>query len=212
MWRLNPQLTACISSGRVILLDELRDRYFAVPTAAAQAVLDWLDANDGGIPPAALTKVLGELGRDGLSNQDRTRVQIPQPAASQPEGESVPVAAILSVASAVAVTWLGLRARRLSTILKERRLARGAHPALDAAQLSRRARAFSAARRWCPIPPNCLLDSLAFDRWMRSPGGVQLVFGVVGQPFEAHCWVQSDREILNDSYDRVSRFEPILSI
>jgi hypothetical protein len=37
------------------------------------------------------------------------------------------------------------------------------------------------------------------------------VFGVMATPFAAHCWIQDDQAILNDHYDRVSRFAPIFA-
>jgi hypothetical protein len=105
-----------------------------------------------------------------------------------------------------------LRTQKLGTLLERRRHLRQGALVFDPAELHHRAQTFLAARRWCPVGRNCLLDSLAIDHWLGSPAAIQLVFGVTAQPFEAHCWVQSNCAVLNDSYDRVSRFEPILSV
>ena len=212
MWRLDPQLSACIASGRIILLDETRDRYLAVPAGSSQPVLDWLNAADGSPAPRALWSLLGDKDRKDLSNRDKVPVEPPEPGPVAAAAATPSFKSVVSVASAVASTRLALRTRRLGAILKRRRQARADGPATGIAALRDLSRLFAAARRWCPVAPNCLLDSLALDRWLGSPGDIQLIFGVVGQPFEAHCWVQSAREVLNDSYDRVSRFEAILRI
>jgi hypothetical protein len=38
------------------------------------------------------------------------------------------------------------------------------------------------------------------------------VFGVHTRPFAAHCWIQSEGVVLNDTLDRVSRYTPIMAI
>ncbi len=76
-------------------------------------------------------------------------------------------------------------------------------------QLARAAR-FIAARRFVPVKPNCLLDSIALLRWLEpEAAGASLVFGVKLEPFAAHCWVQNDTMVLNDLTDHVARFEPV---
>jgi hypothetical protein len=110
----------------------------------------------------------------------------------------------------VATTWLELRMRPLATLLDQatRRAASGAR--LDRERLRVRLGAFDRARRLNPLPRNCLLDSLALHKWLAGGGHAsQVLFGVATTPFAAHCWVQDDEAILNDHYDRVSRFSPI---
>jgi hypothetical protein len=58
-----------------------------------------------------------------------------------------------------------------------------------------------------------LLDSLALLAFLRQRGlYADLVFGVIRQPFAAHCWVQARGVVLNDRLDRVAEFTPILVI
>lgn len=67
-----------------------------------------------------------------------------------------------------------------------------------------------------PIYPRnylCLYDSLAlleflsfyriYPRW---------VFGVIADPFHAHCWVEDDGLVYNDVTDRVRRYKPIMVV
>jgi hypothetical protein len=212
MWYLRDHLTACLVSGRLILLDTKRDRYFALPPESMRAALEWLQAGDGSPAPA----ILGELFADGrgepLSNAARLDVALPVPAATYAPMASPGFRQIVSVSAAVVATGMLLRVQGLGALLERQRRLRQTASVLEPKELALRAQTFRAARRWCPVARNCLLDSLAIDRWLGSPAGVRLVFGVIAQPFEAHCWVQSDRDVLNDSYDRVSRFEPILSL
>lgn len=208
MWQLRSNLTACLASDRLILLDEARDRYFALPETQMREALAWLSAADGSPAPSSLSRLLGER----LSNTGYVRLSLPEPSTVEPAAGDVGRGAIISTNATVAQTWLLLRLQRLGPILVRRRRSRSRRAQLGDEELLMRARAFQAARRWCPIPRNCLLDSLSFDRWLGSPGDVRIVFGVIARPFEAHCWVQTDCHVLNDSYDRVSRFEPILSL
>ena len=216
-WRLHPTLHACIASGRVILLDIERDRYSAVPAESAGQIVSWLNLGDGSLAPHGLIALLrgargGKPVDEHLSNQQSTHVAVPNSLSRRDWAGSTTLLTVLSVIVAVGSTWIDLRTRHLRQILRSRTLRRERGGELGESLLGDRARAFANARRWCPIRPNCLLDSLAFDRWLRSPRDISLVFGVVGQPFEAHCWVQSGTAVLNDSYDRVSRFEPVLRV
>jgi len=198
------------------LLDIARDRYSAVPEEAAGPIVAWLNSSDGSAAPHSLITLLqvargGEPINEPLSNEQSTRVAVPGALSTREWAGGTTLMTVLSVTFAVWSTWIDLRTRHLHQILRSRTRRRERGRQLGEMLLGDRARAFANARRWCAIRPNCLLDSLAFDRWLGCPRDICLVFGVVGQPFEAHCWVQSDATVLNDSYDRVSRFEPVLS-
>lgn len=212
MWRLNSNLTACIASGRLILLDEVRDRYFAVPSDSMAGIEAWLIAADGRDVPAALARMLGDATPGRFTNQMRFHVSPPNPTIGQSAEGRVDLASIFSVVRTVLAIWALLRTRKLHQILANHRGKRAVAPLVEPSALVDGAQRFANARRWCPIKRNCLLDSLAFDRWMAHPRNSEIVFGVVAKPFEAHCWVQSEATVLNDSYDRVSRFEPILTV
>ncbi len=67
-----------------------------------------------------------------------------------------------------------------------------------------------------PIYPRaylCLFDSLALLEFLASyrifP---RVVFGVVADPFQAHCWLQDGNIVLNDELERVCQYKPILSM
>jgi len=59
----------------------------------------------------------------------------------------------------------------------------------------------------------CLFDSLALVEFLAYyrlyP---QWVFGVVAEPFGAHCWVQNDQYVLNDRPEYVRGYTPIMVV
>ncbi|MEE7561107.1 lasso peptide biosynthesis B2 protein, partial [Xanthomonas sp. Kuri4-2] len=66
------------------------------------------------------------------------------------------------------------------------------------------------ARLYVPVEMRCLLDSLALLRFLRRRQcHARLVFGVALDPFSAHCWVQADDLVLNDTVGNVHAHTPI---
>jgi hypothetical protein len=72
---------------------------------------------------------------------------------------------------------------------------------------------FYALRPFFPRKYLCLFDSLAllefFSRFALYP---TWVFAVIPEPFEAHCWLQQEDVVLNDSVEEVTKFTPIMAI
>jgi hypothetical protein len=59
----------------------------------------------------------------------------------------------------------------------------------------------------------CLFEALALGQFL---AGFSLhphwVFGVQARPFAAHCWLQHEDIVLNDTVDHVSRYAPIMVV
>jgi hypothetical protein len=73
--------------------------------------------------------------------------------------------------------------------------------------------AFKELRPLYPRPYLCLFDSLALLEFLASYRVFpQMVFGVVADPFQAHCWLQEGNVVLNDDIERVGKYKPILSV
>ena len=73
--------------------------------------------------------------------------------------------------------------------------------------------AWCRARPWYPHRNVCLFDSLALLRFLLHFGARgELIFGVRGMPFSAHCWVESECGPLNDEADYCASFTPILRV
>jgi len=72
---------------------------------------------------------------------------------------------------------------------------------------------FARARRYVPIEPICLLDSLALLRFLSRRGlPANIVFGVAPEPFAAHCWVQASDIVLNETLSDANAHTPIRMI
>jgi len=83
----------------------------------------------------------------------------------------------------------------------------------DAARISRLIAIFKLLRPLFPRPYLCLFDSLALFEFLAGYDCFpHLVFGVVADPFEAHCWLQAGTAVLNDDLERTGRYRPILRV
>ncbi len=59
----------------------------------------------------------------------------------------------------------------------------------------------------------CLFDALALSEFLAAYGVFpRWVFGVQSRPFAAHCWLQHDGRVLNDTVEHVKRYMPILVV
>lgn len=59
----------------------------------------------------------------------------------------------------------------------------------------------------------CLFDSLTLINFLAYFGIFpQWIFGVRSDPFAAHCWVQQDGMVFNDSIEHVIRYKPIMVV
>jgi hypothetical protein len=59
----------------------------------------------------------------------------------------------------------------------------------------------------------CLFDALSLSEFLAGYGVFpSWVFGVQARPFAAHCWLQLDGIVLNDTVDHVKRYTPIMAV
>jgi Transglutaminase-like superfamily len=59
----------------------------------------------------------------------------------------------------------------------------------------------------------CLLDSLTLSEFLRRQGiDSTFVLGVKTRPFESHCWIQCGGTVVNDTYENVASFVPLLGV
>ena len=72
---------------------------------------------------------------------------------------------------------------------------------------------FDALRPLFPRNYLCTFDSLALLHFLATHGIlVDWVFGVRADPFCAHCWLQKEDTVLNDTVEHVSTFDPIMCV
>lgn len=116
----------------------------------------------------------------------------------------------------VKIDWQ-LRRKQLSRILAkiERRRLR-ASSSVDIQNVihaSKLMAAFKDLRSLYPRPYLCLFDSLALLEFLASYRSFpRIVFGIVADPFQAHCWLQEGDVLLNDDLERVGKYKPIVSV
>lgn len=67
-----------------------------------------------------------------------------------------------------------------------------------------------AIRLLVPTPRRCLPAAMITGLFLRARGlETELVFGVRGHPFDAHCWLQRGDVLIDDELDRVRAYKPI---
>lgn len=206
---LPPHVGFGLVGGKPVFLDLERDRYFGLPPALQAAVTD-----------GDLGRAEADLLRLGLLSEG------PDSRPFAPACAHVPRPSLLDLRLGRPRLRIVLRATR-SLIRIRRRLRMGliadevqavasawhAVRTTRAVQAGPIAAGFLAARRLVPIPPNCLADSLALAGFLACRGAsAELVFGVKLQPFRAHAWVQTREMLLNDGFDGVGEYTPVLVV
>jgi hypothetical protein len=197
----------------LILLDVPGDRYLCVPGAPAvvdgEGVLRILDRGLGeellAMGLAASGPVVGRVASRPC----------PRAARDLPLSPRTPLGPwdVVEAARATADAARAYAGRSLSALLDGVRRETQLRPDAGGPGLVESAEAF---RRWAPFTPltsKCLLRSFLLRRHLRRAGhDVAWVFGVKTWPFEAHCWIQAGDMVLNDSWERLAVFEPLLVV
>jgi len=94
-----------------------------------------------------------------------------------------------------------------------RRKARAGNASVDLNEVRRLTTIYRRLRPWYPRKYLCLYDSLALVEFMARRGVYPLwIFAVQAQPFGAHCWVQSERFLLNEGTEYAGQFTPIMAV
>lgn len=207
----------CEIGGQRVFLDLLGDRYFCLPPAVDTAFSSL--AACVAEPAEEGTKFLEQEGILIAAPQGRpvAATRMPMPTLSLVEEEGAAPSFSWSI---LLESWLLLFAARRGVLNKQLPrllgiLSRGRQRCI-AMPLSNRNRAagqFRAARRFVPIAPNCLYDSIALCRFLQRRGiAADLVIGAKLHPFGAHCWLQDGATVLNDALAAARGFEPILVV
>jgi hypothetical protein len=148
-------------------------------------------------------------------------IQVPARSAIEQDhdaGERLSAATVLEVSAFVWSTRRKLRTRLFKTNLdeaiayRERKTepSKSEKSPPSEQSLLRAAWQFSQARRYVPIDPICLLDSLSMLRLLSHHGlRAHIVFGVTAEPFAAHCWVQAGDIVLNETLSDAIAHTPI---
>lgn len=208
-YRLRDNLSHCVVGEHAVFLDVEADRYFTLPDHLQRAFLAFAsDRHHAAASPALLASGLlvaagpGEIPAVRLESPTRSAREMPATDAARN---------LLVIPELLATTWRcrrQLRRRSLRSVLDSAARYRdlrcvprtGAAARASEQYLLRTARAFLQARRYVPVTPCCLPDSLACLRFLARRGLYSnIVFGVTYDPFSAHCWVQAGDIALNET-------------
>lgn len=218
-----------------IILSARRDRYLCVAHADLAPIGNQLHgwqyqstvmptpSADAGANPLIESLISnGIITRDSTIGKSFAEPHYPVPERQMESSEPIPRGKIslLRIAQfflACATADWQLRNAALDRTLarvERRRLRARPTPAVnDAALALRLVGIFKSLRPLYPRPYLCLFDSLALLEFLAGHHFFpRVVFGVVADPFQAHCWLQEGATVFNDDLERVGRYRPILSI
>ena len=217
-----PHLAAApgVSFGMVgdlpVFLDARRDRYAMLPADLGSAFRAMLTS--GAPSPWPDEPLTRRLIATGLFTDSNTPQPI-TPTSHQPAMAGVAVrtapplriADLASIWIACALAARSARRRSFHILLTPPRVSPNARKhGKDDVGLEHDACRFLEARRFVPMTPACLADSLAMRSWLARRGhSCTLVIGVRLEPFEAHCWLEAAGVALNDAPERIASFVPV---
>lgn len=214
-------ISFCSVDGRLLFLDVIADRYFCLSAPAENCFL-------GLVGTGGRVAYRGDA-LDALISRGML-VEAPTPAPFKPctlpllPVESVldqplPRGSVLQAAGAMsrlAAVRLRLKIAGLAltlsaiSVMKTRPASASGNPDMLLCQTMA---GFGRAAGIATILDNCLGQSIAIAHDMLARGlRPDVVLGVRLGPFNAHCWVQYENRLVNDRFDMVRTFTPILLI
>jgi len=218
--RLHRDLSYCKVEGRLIFLDIQNDRYFHLTQCLDSALVTYLGGGDA--PDSSIQKLIEQkvLISESVDPDDArpSLIKIPTRSAMEEETDvrSASISELLDTLTIVCLTQLQLKTQNLKRVhqklasLREKRTSRPSMSRPSESHVLEMAAAFRSARLYVPIDMCCLLDSIAMIKFLAKRGlRADLVFGVTGDPFSAHCWAQHSTMILNDAFGHALTFTPI---
>jgi hypothetical protein len=236
MYFLSKDCFVCRMGCYWIILSANRDRYLCVAHAELVSIGDqlygWPKQGDSMARPSPIgteaRKLVESLTINGIITSNPTigkpfaESEYPTPESHIEALESttsahVPLFWILRFFLACAKVDWQLRTKAFSRTLKriERRRRRADSSSVigNVPHVSTLIAAFQTLRPLYPRSYLCLFDSLALLEFLAGYRFLpRVVFGVVADPFQAHCWLQDGSTVINDELERVGRYKPILSM
>jgi len=225
---LREHVQACCVQNHVILLDLKKDRYLGLNRPSvrlADLIEGWPRSNasaectqsdDELLSPFLAADLITER-TVGTSRPPAARVARPELGLQDEyELDAKPISALDLVrfirAALCAMTLLKMMPlEKVVRRTHQRRLRRpAANYGID--ELRRCVNTFSRLRPLMAASSTpCMQHSLALSEFLALYGFFpEWVFGVTAAPFSAHCWLQHESVVLNDTAGNVSRYAPIL--
>jgi hypothetical protein len=217
-WTLADSVHAVMIDADAVFLDIRSDAYVSLPDADQAMTFDE-DGVGVEVSDPLTAAALADRGlicpRPSVGPPTRRRPP-PLPAASALPGETGPLRwrDLPDLVHALVDLQLHYRNRALADLIKssdDRRNAAlcGAEPSPKMLLAVAR---FHRWVPWAPVSGKCLLRSFMLLRFLRREGfDAQWVFAVRTWPFAAHCWLQCGTVVLDDDFERLAAFHPILA-
>jgi transglutaminase superfamily protein len=224
---LRRDVHVCVADDNVIFLDLRHDKYVGLDAAQTSVFCKLM--NDGPVVgpdgDALVTHLLEQnlLTQDPREGRALKLTEIARPTAGLVGFEYDPPCEVrwhhvLAFAAAYFEVTASLRFRSLAATVatacrRREAAANRSGRSLDVRLVHALVLAF---RRLRPLfyrgRQQCLLDSLVLTAFLAKYRVFpHLVIGVMLAPFGGHCWVQYDDLVLNDRFERVARYTPIMS-
>jgi hypothetical protein len=212
---IRDQLSFCMVDAAPVFLDIAADRYFSLKGEKQETFrkcLAGIGPDDGDPAVAALAGSLGvePVRLRHLSSEYALRAERPETNLKKFEPGRAPA---WRLPEAVARKWYGDRTvRRVPLARIVQRFRARKRPSTEIGAREREIISLHQAARLLRSGRNrCLADSIALADWLAGRFCFpDLVLGVSTAPFQAHCWLQLGRMVLNDTPDRVASYQPIL--
>lgn len=216
---LRDDLSFCLAGGRLVLLDIGSDRYLRLSPRLESKLVEYLSADtpNDDVSDLVAHNILVELPHELRKKRPSAPSAMRSAMETPPTLRRPSPAEALEIFATVLHARLALKIRPLKKVLDGMSsaggmLVQGLDPdnKLSEASLVEGAAMFRQVRLFVPVRMRCLVDSIALTRFLRRRGfGAHLVFGVAVDPFSAHCWVQADDLVLNDTLGNVTSHTPI---
>ena len=204
------------ADGMLVFLDLAADRYCALNSSVSARLSPHLARDGEGVDPDMIER----LRRARLITDDECSRTFAPTIAVAPVREvhrtqSVSIVESANAALCRLLAERSLRRRHIAQVVRARRnwrIGRSGRSAKDAEkELSQKAAHFLSSRALRGGRDACLKEALALLYHLGERGAAaDWVFAVKGAPFAAHCWVQLDDIVLNDSVENVAAYTPIM--
>ena len=217
--RLHRDLSYCKVDDHLVFLDIQNDRYFRLTGCLASVLVAYLD--DGDAPSSGVRKLIErKILVDGPVDSDCTPLSLTKTPTRSAMEEVVhrraSVSELLDTWVIVCSIQRQLKTRSLKQALRnlasfrEKQAPKTSKYRPSETHILEAAAAFRSARLYVPIDMCCLLDSIAMIKFLaKRELHADLVFGVTGDPFSAHCWAQYGTTVLNDALGHALALTPI---
>lgn len=219
-YRLKEGLYHCIAGQNVVFLDLPKSRYFALSSVGTQTFRKLKGRN--GETFAGVEEALSSLINAGYLLEatdyepgfNNLGIEAPSGDVSRRTKGSFKLWPLLVALYSDLLASLRIRLSPLNSVLaRSSKLARAKASEAQAIQheIELWVSAFDRASLVLGRTNRCLARSLAMFSVLNARGvRAALVFGVRTEPFSAHAWVQYQDIVLNDTYEQINNYSPIL--